>query len=125
MSARRVVRTVEVKPAPEVGVKSDNGKLEFHLLPNEAVRSVVRVLMYGAYKALRPDGQYGYGPDNWKHVKNARRRYYDAALRHLTAWYDGDRYDFDSGEPHLAHAACCVLFLLGLELEKGLDFNDE
>lgn len=55
------------------------------------------------------------GADNWKTVPDARRRYYDAAIRHLTAWWDGERNDPESNLPHLAHAACCIIFLLWLD----------
>lgn len=55
------------------------------------------------------------GADNWKTLPNASRRYYDAAIRHLTAWWDGERNDPESQLPHLAHAACCVIFLLWLD----------
>ena len=30
--------------------------------------------------------------------------YYDAVWRHLTAWYEGEDLDPDSGEHHIAHA---------------------
>lgn len=103
-----------------LGVKSDSGKLEYHLLPRDAVGEVVRVLMYGAYEAPRPDGGSGYGEGNWQHVKNARKRYYNATMRHLTDWMDGEKSDKQSGKSHLAHAACCVLFLLALEMRGTL-----
>lgn len=93
-----------------VGVKLDAGKPRWSLLPFGAIRSVVEVLEYGARK---------YSPGNWRLVENARERYFDATLRHLTAWWQGETNDPESGLPHLAHAACCVLFLLALEEEKG------
>lgn len=55
------------------------------------------------------------GADNWKTLPDARRRYYDAAIRHLTAWWDGECNDPESNLPHLAHAACCIIFLLWLD----------
>ena len=91
-----------------LGVKHDGGKPRLSLLPWAAVLVVVEVLEYGAKK---------YAPDNWRHVPDARRRYFDAAMRHLTAWWSGERADAETGLSHLAHAACCVLFLLALELE--------
>ena len=91
------------------GVKADAGKIRFSLLPWDAMRQVVAVLEYGARK---------YSVDNWRKVPDARRRYYDAALRHLTAWWEGKSgepaNDPESGLPHLAHACCCVLFLIAL-----------
>ena len=73
------------------------------LLPWRAVQQIVSVLEFGAAK---------YGADNWQRVPEARQRYFDAAMRHLLAWWDGERLDAESGLPHLAHAGCCILFLL-------------
>lgn len=89
--------------ATEQGRKADSGKPRLSLLPWRAVSQIVDVLEFGAAK---------YEPNNWKHVPNARQRYFDAAMRHLLAWWDGERLDTESGLPHLAHAGCCILFLL-------------
>ncbi len=102
------------------GLKLDKGKLEWSLFPVDALREVSRVLMWGAYEVPRPDGKKGYGPGNWEYVQDARRRYYDAALRHLTTWYEGEVFDPDSGRHHLGHAICCACFLLALELRGKL-----
>ncbi len=81
-------------------------KDRWDLVPTRAMRQVVRVLSYGAKK---------YAAWNWLHVPEPRDRYYAAALRHLTAWRDGEALDPDTGLSHLAHASCCILFLLGFE----------
>jgi hypothetical protein len=91
------------------GTKFDDEKDRWDLLPLGAVRAVVQVLAYGAKK---------YAPDDWRKVPNARRRYYAAGLRHLTAWWLGSPIDKESGLPHLARAACCLLFLLELPAEQ-------
>ncbi len=88
------------------GRKDDQGKPRWGLLPFEAVSQVVDVLTFGAKK---------YAPDNWRHVPDARNRYFDAAMRHLVTWKQGERKDPESGHHHLAHAACCVLFALALD----------
>lgn len=85
------------------GRKSDAGKPRLSLLPWRAVQQIVAVLEFGAAK---------YGADNWQRVPEARQRYFDATMRHLLAWWDGERLDAESGLPHLAHAGCCILFLL-------------
>lgn len=92
---------------PSTGSKLDGGKAQFHLLPWEAVREVVKVLEFGARK---------YAPGNWRLVPNATERYGDAAIRHLAAWQGGERCDPESGLHHLAHAGCCVLFALAFEV---------
>lgn len=87
----------------ETGRKDDQGKPRYDLIPPEALHQVVLVLTSGANR---------YGDDNWRHVTGLRRRYFAAAMRHLWAWWRGEDTDPDSGLSHLAHAACCVLFLL-------------
>lgn len=90
------------------GLKFDAQKDRWDLLPIAAVRQIVKVLTFGATK---------YGDDNWRHVPNANKRYYAATMRHLTSWWDGDSIDDESGLHHLAHAGCCILFLLSNQIE--------
>lgn len=101
------------------GRKDDHGKVPWSLLPLEAVEEVLRVLYWGAYeKKPKP-----YGPNNWQGVANARQRYYDAAMRHLTDWWKryqsnpaGDMSDHESGFHILAHAGCDILFVLWFDM---------
>lgn len=92
----------------EVGKKLDDGKARWDLLPFPAIEEVVMVLTFGANK---------YAPDQWRHVPEARRRYIAALWRHVVRWIRGEKSDPESGLHHLAHAACCVLFLLSFDLE--------
>jgi hypothetical protein len=89
--------------ASAVGRKESEGKLQWSLVPWGSVEEVVKVLMFGAAK---------YAPDNWQRVQPARKLYFEAAMRHLVAWQRGEEKDGESGLPHLAHAACDILFLL-------------
>lgn len=105
----------------ETGRKDDSGKLQWFLLPLEPLREIVRVMQWAAYdKKPKP-----YGPNNWQHVQGAEQRYYDAAMRHLTEWWerfeagDADRTDHESKLHILAHVGCCVLFLLWFELKRA------
>ena len=99
------------------GKKFDQGKTEWDLLPLGPVEEVVNVLMHGKEK---------YGRDNWQLVDNPIRRYYAAAQRHLAAFrrarFDTrspyDAIDSESKLHHLAHAACCLLFLLWHERKE-------
>ena len=84
------------------GRKFDGGKLQYGLLPPLALKATVDVLTFGAEK---------YEPDNWKHVPDSKRRYFDALQRHLWAWKEGETDDPESGKHHLAHALCCLMFL--------------
>lgn len=93
----------------EPGVKHDEDKPRWVLLPWRQVEHVVKVLNYGAKKYP--------SADNWKRVPNAENRYFDAAVRHITAHWSGERFDAESGLPHLAHAVCCLLFLMWFDDE--------
>jgi hypothetical protein len=84
------------------GVKYDNDKPRFDLLPWREVEDVAKVLTFGAEK---------YEPDNWKRVDNSKSRYIAAAFRHLSARAQGELFDQETGLPHVAHAICCLLFL--------------
>lgn len=100
-------KTLLSKPIAK-GVKHDSHKLRMSLIPNSTLAEVVKVLEFGAEK---------YSPDNWKHVDDARTRYFDAAQRHIMTWWDNDNQtDPESGRHHLAHAICCLLFLMWFDL---------
>ena len=96
-------RLVPAPEAPVTGVKYDSAKPRFSLLPLKQVWDIVAVLEFGAKK---------YAPDNWQKVPDAENRYFDAAMRHLCAWCSGEKRDAETNLPHLAHAACCLLFLM-------------
>ena len=93
------------------GKKYDGDKPRWDLLPLDSVEQVVDVLTYGAKK---------YAPDNWKIVGDYRRRYYAAAMRHIVAWWRGEIIDPETGMHHLAHAVCCLLFLIEREGEDAI-----
>lgn len=38
--------------------------------------------------------------------------YYDAARRHLAAWFEGEEFDPDDGVPHLGAALACIAILV-------------
>jgi hypothetical protein len=86
------------------GVKHDQGKPRYDLLPFRALDDVARVMDFGAAK---------YGANNWRGGMRWGR-YLAAAMRHLAAWARGEADDRESGLPHLAHAAACCLILLEL-----------
>ncbi len=90
------------------GQKHDTDKPRYDLMPVHAEAAVVDVLTFGAKK---------YAPDNWRHVESATDRYTAAALRHIAAYRMGEREDQESGLPHLAHAVCCLMFMLELGSE--------
>jgi hypothetical protein len=100
----------------EAGMKFDGGKLDYTLVPWEGMDEVVKVLEFGAKK---------YARDNWKKVEHADTRYLAAAFRHLIQHNAGETADKETGLSHLAHATCCMLFLLALEKQNGADTRSE
>ena len=102
----------ESQEATTGGRKFDGGKLQYGLLPPLALKATVEILTFGAEK---------YEPDNWKHVPDSKRRYFDALQRHLWAWKEGEQNDPETGKNHLAHASCCVMFLFEHDVKYSLD----
>ncbi len=92
------------------GKKFDGGKYRHSLLPPGVLKEVIKVLEYGAEK---------YGENNWQQLTDGRRRYYDAAMRHMDAWKEGVKIDEESGLHHLAHAMCSLMFLVWLDENQG------
>ena len=93
-------------------LKFDQDKLPLHLLSTEAMNQTAAVLAFGADK---------YAAHNWRKGFTWSRPL-AAAMRHITAFNAGEDKDPESGLSHLAHAACCIMFLLEFEkTHKELD----
>lgn len=84
------------------GTKHDAGKPDLTLLPKVALDQEALVMGFGANK---------YGRYNYK-AGFDYSRLTAAALRHITAFNDGEDLDPESGISHLAHARCCLGMLL-------------
>lgn len=100
------LRSISSHPAPKIGEKHDLDKTRWDLMPWRALECVAQVMTYGAKK---------YCEDGWREVPGWKKRYFSAAFRHILAWMRGEKLDPESGLPHLAHATCCILFLLELD----------
>ncbi len=88
------------------GRKDDTGKIRVDLLPAGALIEVGKVLTFGAKK---------YGAENtWQNVTPFWPRYFAALMRHAfeVMKHGKDSKDPESGLFHMAHLACCALFLL-------------
>ena len=103
------VERIRSKIEKRMGEKHDAQKPRWSLLPGGTLAKVIAVLEYGAVK---------YQVDNWQHVPEPDRRYYDAAMRHIQAWLYGEQNDPESGQPHLAHAVASLLFLMWFDSRK-------
>lgn len=107
---RMVITSMLNKADTAVGRKFDAGKVDYTLVPWDGLEEIVKVLEFGARK---------YARDNWQHVEGGMQRYQAAAFRHLIAYNQGEKADPETGLSHLAHAGCCLLFLLSLEKRNG------
>ncbi len=95
-------------------LKYDDNKPRMELLDPYAMAEIAKVMAYGAKKYTK-DGVPG--EHNWR-KGFAWSRLYGAALRHIMSHMNGDSTDPDTGSSHLAHAACCIMFLQWHEKNK-------
>lgn len=86
-------------------IKYDMGKPPLGLISRTALEQEAMVMAFGAKK---------YGMHNWRKGMDFSRLA-DAALRHVYAFLDGEDKDQETGLSHLAHARCCLAFLLEYE----------
>ena len=86
---------------PKDAIGSD--KMPLHLWPKTATVLGTLALLDGALK---------YGRSNWRAVGVRASIYYDALDRHMTAWFEGEDIDPDSGLPHLSHALATIAIIV-------------
>lgn len=98
----KILYSKEAMP-PNEGLKYDDGKLRYDLIPPIAMEELAKILTYGSRK---------YADNTWQNVKPFKPRYYGALMRHIQEWRKGNLVDEESGELHLSHAFCCLMFLL-------------
>lgn len=82
--------------------------------PSQPVMEAGLAMLSGALK---------YGRHNWRHTSVMASIYYDAALRHLMAWWEGEDPDPESGISHLAHAVASLLILRDADMQGTLRDN--
>lgn len=106
------ITVTEAAPAgvPAVAVKHDDGKARWDLLPPELMEQTALVLAFGAGK---------YGNRNWEKGMSWGRPF-AALMRHMWAWWrqENGGKDAETGYSHLAHAACCLAFLIAYEARQ-------
>ena len=67
-------------------------------------------------------GAMKYGRHNYRDAGVNASIYFDAAVRHLFAWFEGQNVDPDSGCHSLAHVmACCAIVIDGEYAENLVD----
>lgn len=83
-------------------IKHDGDKPRMEIIPGPALIEVAKVLTVGATKYNAWNWQKGF---IWGRLSGA-------ALRHLFAWLSGEDNDPETGLSHIAHAICCMMFLM-------------
>jgi hypothetical protein len=90
--------TKDTNPKDAIGIK----KVPFSCVPANVIGEIALGLMEGARK---------YGRHNYRIMGVRASVYYDAAMRHLNAWYEGEDIDKDSGLSHISKALSCLVVL--------------
>jgi len=67
------------------------------------------------------DGARKYGAMNYRGASVSAKIYYNAAMRHWMAWWDGEDLASDSGMHHLGHAMACACIILDAEVHGTLE----
>ena len=95
----------EQQPAEKPSNPKDalgSGKIYFSVVPPIVLSEVSLGMLDGATK---------YGRYNWRANGVRGSIYYDATLRHLTAWWEGQDIDPDSGLHHVTKAITSLIVL--------------
>ncbi len=96
-----------------VGLLCPPQKGRYGLLPTRALRAVAGALTTGA----ATHGDHGWNDEPFGAL-------YDALQRHAQAWWEGESFDPDGGQHHLAAVAARALMLLELDMLGRPDQDD-
>ena len=89
----------------------NEGKPQWHQLHFKSLLPLIRVMEYGEKK---------YGKDNWKKGQDIPSLC-DCAMRHLTAFMDGEELDPESGVSHIGHImANCMMIVYNMDKNTTL-----
>jgi nucleoside 2-deoxyribosyltransferase len=99
---------VENMKESKEGVKFDQGKTRYDLIPGYPLNELAKIYTYGTQK---------YDDNNWR--KGMKwGRLFGAMMRHAWAFWRGESIDPESGLHHLAHAAWQCFALMDYEKTK-------
>lgn len=106
---------------PVVGWKDTNPKAAFG--DSKVPFSTVSAPVTAEVGLAMLEGALKYGRHNYRVSGVRASTYFDAALRHLTAWWEGEDEDPDSGLPHVVKALACLFVLRDSQIQRML--NDD
>jgi len=107
---RNTVGTKQTNPKDAVGTK----RIPLSVVPSAPLGEVGLAMLEGARK---------YGRHNYRAVGVRHSTYYDSTFRHLTAWWEGEDIDPDSGLHHLSKAIAGLVVLRDCQI-RGNDVDD-
>lgn len=90
--------TKESNPKESLGIS----KVPMSTVPMTVMAEVGVAMLEGARK---------YGRHNWRHAGARSSVYFDAAMRHMMAWWEGEHIDPDSGLSHVTKAISSLVVL--------------
>ena len=98
--------------------KNDTDKNRLELLDYDFVEGIGRILTFGAIK---------YEAWNWQKAGSDEdlERLRGALMRHSMAYMRGEKLDPETGESHLSHMGCCMMFLDYFDRQKAIDKDTE
>lgn len=88
----------DTNPKDSIGIK----KAPLSCCSMPVFHEVGFVMLSGARK---------YGRHNYRSVGVRASVYFDAAMRHLSSWFEGEDLDPESGVSHLVHVMSCMMVL--------------
>lgn len=97
----------------EQGLRFNEGKLRWALVPQSSLSPMVRVLEFGAQK---------YDAHNWKKGL-PYTQVCESLKRHLDAFMEGEDNDPESGISHIGHIMCNAMFLSWYQQNRP-EFDD-
>ncbi|MFA5153008.1 MAG: dATP/dGTP diphosphohydrolase domain-containing protein [Clostridia bacterium] len=93
-------------PKDVLGIK----KVPLHCVPLKPILELGLAMMEGGRK---------YGKHNYRAMGVRGSVYFDAAIRHLFAWWEGEDIDPESGVSHVVKATACLLVMRDSMLMKN------
>lgn len=96
------------------GLRLNDGKIRFDLIPPDVMLEIAKVFTHGAHKYAARNWERGM---DWSICRGSKERHWNSRLR-------GEKFDRESKLRHLAHDIVNTMFLLAYEL-RGLDDLDD
>ncbi len=98
-------------PAANPKIQAGSKKVSLSVIPPQVLAELALAMMEGARK---------YGPYNWRKGGTVASTYYDAAMRHMISYWEGDDYDPEAGCLHLVKAIASLVVLVDSILQENV-----